>query len=164
MVRPHEIQVLRLPASGSAISVVTLDTCIYDNSGAHHLDAKTIKLEAYLGHVPDLCPFQNRINLDYRGLFNRKNSVDAVRDELDGRYFIYKCFVNEANLPTNKNLGELGGRPAYGDAFIFRLSESKSFEGADGQGKAIFGKMEKFDHSFHNHGRVYGIVKQMANW
>lgn len=71
----------------------------------------TEDLEAELGHVPDLRPYHDVIDLSERRLYH-----------WDRKYLIYKCVTpTRSNLHRNQSFDIFNGARVYGDAFIFKV-------------------------------------------
>ena len=165
MAPPHKVEVLRIPADKSPITLETTDTITHHYNSGHTLGVKTVSLEESLGHVPNLERFSGRINPSHRCLFNRDISATAAPRKMNRwmeEYYIYKCIEETtAKLPENKYFKKDQNARVYGDAFIFRVRQVKSFHG---QWMAVFGDMEEFAISLDKADWALDYMHRMAEW
>lgn len=163
--RDREVQVLRIPADGSAPYVVTVRAGPYNYRDCEAITATTEKLESGLGCVPDLKIFGKYFNSRYHGLFNRNLDVNNPDPSYCvGPYYIYKCIDGaEAKLPRNRYFPDLKDVRVYGDAFVFKVDWVG--EPIDGLYQPIFGEMVSFKRNLkHDRGFERGKLDEMAVW
>ena len=165
---PRDAQVLRIPASGSKLKILLVDTVTEDKTECKTIDARTTILEDRLGHTPDLYFFHERgmIDLEYLSLFDKEPWVlGSAASKLFGPndlYYIYKCVTETpARLPRNSHLEKFEEGRAYGDAFVFKVRYLKEFHGEE---KAVFGSMNWFLEDFKQRGDAVEMLKEMARW
>ena len=164
----REVQVLRIPADGTQLEILTVNTVTDDKTECKTIDARTTVLEDRLGHTPDLGYFHERrkIDLEYLSLFDRDpcspGSATSEPFKPNDLYYIYKCVTETpAKLPRNKYLKRFKEARAYGDAFVFKVLIVDDFDGKD---KADFASMDGFLRSLKRRGRAAKILKAMARW
>ena len=128
------------------LALIELDTCIHDSSEGGALSIETISLEAKLGHVPDLQPFEPHINSARRDLFH------------ENEYFLYRCISEtEMKLKRNQNFRHVERACVYGDAFVFKRKKGGSSEDL-----AMYENMkEDSARSFNDRNDDYIRVKRM---
>lgn len=163
--RDPEVQVLRIPADGSAPCVRTVRAGTYNYKDSKAITATTEKLESDLGCVPDLRQFGNYFNLRYRDLFDRNLDVNNPDpSHCGGRYYIYKCIDGaKAKLPEINNFRDLKDARVYGDAFVFKVEWVD--ESIDGLNQPFFGKMVSFERNLKHHEDFEReMLDRMAVW
>ena len=165
---PQKMEVLRISATYSELEFFTVYTLTDDKTEWKHIDARTVELERWLGHTPNLQWWhrERRIDLNYLSLFDRDpcapGSAASESSEPDESYYIYKCDTETpTELPRNTLLEKLGGRPAYGDAFVFKVRYRKDFHG---ERKAVFDSMDGFLEDFEERGDAFQMLASMARW
>ena len=165
---PHKVQVLRIPANSSKLEIHKVNTVTLDKTEWKTISARTIELEAVLGHTPDLRHFEEsgRIDLRYLHLFDRAPSKPGSTSprrwyNTDGMYYLYKCITETpSKLPKNKSFGTCGKGRNYGDAFIFKVDP---FD-ADSDGDAVYDSMDGFVQSLDQGGDAVKVLERMAEW
>ena len=163
--RDPEVQVLRIPADGSAPYVKTVRAGPYNYRDCKASTATTEKMEFNLGCVPDLKGFGEYFDLRYRNLFDRNLDVNNPDpSHCGGTYYIYKCIDGaEAKLPRNRYFRDLKDVRVYGDAFVFKVEWVD--EPIDGLYQPIFGEMVSFERNLkHHRGFERGKLDEMAVW
>ena len=159
-----KVWTLRLPASGSDLRFVELDTHILDRWNALDTDATTARLEKGLGHVPDLSEFdRKRTDLRYIHLFDGDYGARTLsRGDSEGRYYIYKCVEpTPSGLRRNFYFENVEKARVYGDAFVF---EVRKWHYVDGEWRASFGNMRDFEYDLKNGGTCVRLLKKMGTW
>ena len=139
-----------------------------DKNEWKNIDARTVKLEHWLGHTPNLQWFhtEGRIDLKYLSLFDRDpcahGSTASKAFKPGDLYYIYKCVTETpAKLPVNTHLDRFKEARAYGDAFIFKVIVEDDFDQKD---KADFDSMGGFLEDFGKGGSAFEILALMARW
>ena len=153
---------MRITADASPCQLETVDTITYDNSDCDTVANTSLRLEAILGHTPNLKQFKSTTNLGCLSLFNKDPSLGSACKEGRGKYYVYKCITeSDFKLPENQSFGTFGKGRNYGDAFVFKVDYVGDF---DGKFMAIFDSMEEFWRSLNRGGSAVETLKAMARW